>query len=258
MPSLADGDFFCGSSFETGEGLNASAAVTDESAQQHSQGLIRRIDQARHWIDQKKEKLDVIDNKENIEITISEDLADGQTAKLEASLKLLSEDDLKLFVPNDEPEDDEIHMVEKTFSFPAQDVESHALQDYQMQLMLLEQQNKKRFQKARQEKEERQIAVEQVAAVGDFRGKDYSIKIQNKPFQAHMQLIFPAAFKATQAASDMPKAAGDAGTVPAMKRQKRGHRPQNQMGTLDHNHGVVGGSLDAAPAESVEVSGPLT
>ena len=75
-------------------------------------------------------------------MTISEDLADGHSADLDASLKLLGEDDLKLLLPNNDYEDDEIHITDVAGN--------NALQDYQMQLMLLEQQNKKRLLLARQ------------------------------------------------------------------------------------------------------------
>ena len=95
---------------------------------------------------------DTIRDVEDIDNTISEDVADGQLAKLDACLKLLSEDDFIFFLPSDELEDDEIHVIE-TVDIAAKQYSNHDLQDYQLQLMLLEQQNKRRLLMARQEQE---------------------------------------------------------------------------------------------------------
>lgn len=91
-------------------------------------------------------------DKKEIQATISADVADGHNAQLDASLKLLSEDDPKLVLRND-LEDDEIHIIEATTTGPpslnVKNGGNHALQDYQMQLLLLEQQNKKRLLNSR-------------------------------------------------------------------------------------------------------------
>ena len=50
--------------------------------------------------------------KGEIQATISADVADGHNAQLDASLNLLSEDDPKLFLPND-LEDEKIHTVRR-------------------------------------------------------------------------------------------------------------------------------------------------
>jgi hypothetical protein len=73
----------------------------------------------------------VNDIKENIEATISEDLAGGQTAKLDTSLKLLGEGDIKLFLPSDELENDK-ERSDKTLHKPLTDSSPHPLQDYQI------------------------------------------------------------------------------------------------------------------------------
>ncbi|KAL8762341.1 MAG: hypothetical protein Q9184_001648 [Pyrenodesmia sp. 2 TL-2023] len=52
-----------------------------------------------------------INDKEEIQATISAIVAHGHNAQLDASLKLLSADDPKLVLPND-LEDDEIHNIE--------------------------------------------------------------------------------------------------------------------------------------------------
>ncbi|KAL9087728.1 MAG: hypothetical protein Q9165_006495 [Trypethelium subeluteriae] len=119
MPGIDNADSFRSCQLDISEGLNAFSGFFENA----------------------------IDDIALVETTISEDLADGQNAKLDASLKLLSEDNLRLLLPSDKLEDDEIHIIETTsppFGNPA-------LQIYQMQLMLLEQQNKKRLLMARQE-----------------------------------------------------------------------------------------------------------
>ena len=139
--------------FDIHDGANAVLTL-NESTYQHSFRQILRTNEPQQRIDQEKEKQDVINDKENVEITISEDLADGQNAKLDASLKLLGED-----------EDDEIHIIETNISATQG---AHALQDYQMQLMLLEQQNKKRLRE--------QAAVRE--DLGQFKRKTNIIEVK--------------------------------------------------------------------------------
>ena len=54
-----------------------------------------------------------VTNNEGIQATISADVADGHNTQLDASLKLLSEDEPKLLLPNN-LEDDDIHIREAT------------------------------------------------------------------------------------------------------------------------------------------------
>jgi hypothetical protein len=145
---LSADDPFCPQSFDASPSINALLAPIEESIHQYSQAQTQRRTQAQQWIENKEAKED--DNhKEKIEVSISEDLADGQIDKLDAALKLLSDDELRLLIPSDELEDDEIHIIETQFGAPQGG--NHALQEYQRQLLLLEQQNKKRLLDARQE-----------------------------------------------------------------------------------------------------------
>lgn len=153
MPLFDAADLFRSCQFEIDDGVKAISTFNENSIHQYSLAQIQRTNEARRRIDGKEEKQDAANNKvndkENVEITISEDLGDGQSAKLDASLKLLGVDDPKLLLPSDELEDDEIHIIETAIDAPQGG--SLALQDYQKQLMLLEQQNKKRLLKTRQE-----------------------------------------------------------------------------------------------------------
>lgn len=133
----------------TDNGVKVLSDFTEDSIQQYSHARAQRADTVQKLLEQKEEDKAALENKENIQATISEDLADGYNANLDASLKLLRQDDLKLRLPSDVLEDDEIHIIETTNLKTASG--ENALQDYQMQLMLLEQQNKKRLLRARAE-----------------------------------------------------------------------------------------------------------
>lgn len=181
MPLFDDDvDSFRSYQFDVHDGANAILTL-NESTYQHSFKQILRTNEAQQRIYQKEEKQDAVNDKENVEITISEDLADGQNAKLDASLKLLGEDEQKLLLPSDELDDDEIHIIETNTS--ATQGGNHALQDYQMQLMLLEQQNKKRLLKARHliEYEDTQSDQEQAAVreyLREFKGETNAIEVE--------------------------------------------------------------------------------
>lgn len=86
---------------------------------------------------------------EDTKNTISEDIAEGQTARLEENLKRFGANDSKLLLPGNMEEDDEVCITNDTLHRRSKG-QKHALADYQMQLMLLEQQNKKRLFVARQ------------------------------------------------------------------------------------------------------------
>jgi hypothetical protein len=147
MSLLSADDSFYPHRFDASPNINALLIPTEDSIYQYSQTQTQRRTQAQQWIESKVANEDG-NYKDKIETTISEDLADGHTGKLDAALKLLSDDELRLLIPSDELEDDEIHIIETQAGAPQGG--NHALQDYQMQLMLLEQQNKKRLLLARQ------------------------------------------------------------------------------------------------------------
>lgn len=235
MPLLDDADFFHSCQLEIHEGVNAVFTSTKNSISEYSRAQIQR-------------------NSDDVEITISEDLADGQNTKLDASLKLLGEDDQKLLLPSDELEEDEIHIIETTIDAPQGG--NHALQDYQMQLMLLEQQNKKRLLMARQEKNRTDILFDQMAAAREIKRRDQKSATKNEQVYASVNQIPSQDPKATQVTSKMPATVADTGAdtgaVPATKRQKRGH--QLQSSETDKSDAVNGSVLNAAKAGSVEVS----
>ncbi|KAL9052647.1 MAG: hypothetical protein Q9162_005274 [Coniocarpon cinnabarinum] len=81
-----------------------------------------------------------------VELTVSEDLAEGQSKKLDASLELLCENDPELHLRSDEIDGLATHIIDTSGS------SGRALADFQMQSMLLEQQNKRRLLRARQMK----------------------------------------------------------------------------------------------------------
>lgn len=130
----------------TDDSVKASFFVAEDSDHQYSKARTRRTDNGRKLIDQGAETNEGAENEDNIEATISEDLADGYDAKLDASLHLLTAEDGKLRLPTDKVEEDEIHIIENDMEHMKTAV---YLQDYQRQLMLLEQQNKKRLLQAR-------------------------------------------------------------------------------------------------------------
>lgn len=177
MPLFDAADLFRSCQFETDDGVKAISTFNENSIHQYSFAQIQRTNEARRRIDGKEEKQDAANNKvndkENVEITISEDLGDGQNAKLDASLKLLGVDDQKLLLPSDELEDDEIHIIETAIDAPQRG--SHALQDYQMQLMLLEQQNKKRLLNARTEWSDQLGAT--AGELREFKGETNTIVV---------------------------------------------------------------------------------
>ena len=231
MPLLDDVDFFHSCQLEIHEGVNAVFTSTENSISEYSRAQIQRNSDARQRIDQKKKKQDAVHEKEkeNVEITISEDLADGQNTKLDASLKLLGEDDQKLLLPSDELEEDEIHIIETTIDAPQGGI--HPLQDYQMQIMLLEQQNKKRLLIARQGQDRTDILFDQMAAAREMKRRDQKSATKKEQVYASVNQIPSQDPKATQVTSKMPATVADTGAdtgaVPATKRQKRGHQLQS-------------------------------
>ena len=247
MSRLHTVDSFRSGQVEIHEGVNAVSTLTENSVYQYSRVQTQRIDETLQRIDQKKEKKDAVNNKENLETTISQDLADGHTANLDASLKLLSEDNPKLFIPGDELEDDEIHIIGTTQGG------THSLQDYQMQLMLLEQQNKKRMLMARQEADHGPL-FDQVAAARESRRRFERDAIKKEQIEAAGTLKPSRNRKATQIAPRMPTTGTDPGTGSAKKRQKRGHQVQTQLAKVENGDVMNGRDSKVAQAQSSEVS----
>jgi hypothetical protein len=143
---LLDGDdSFRPCELEHSYGIAAPSTLNEESIHGYQRSQLQRHTQARQLLFQKSPEDKIASAENTIEATISEDIADGQSALLDACLKLLVGDELELHVPSDELEEYEIHIIE-TAARPT----NHALRDYQMQLMLLEQQNKKHLLMQRQ------------------------------------------------------------------------------------------------------------
>lgn len=203
--------------------MNSVFTFAEDSVHRYSRAQIQRAKDARQRIGQKKEKQEAVENKENMEITISEDLGDSQFAKLDASLKPLSGDELELLIPSDELEDDEIHIIETTTGTQQLGGGNHTLEHYQKQLMLLEQQNKKRLLMARQEQDT-------IQGSQPLRSSGYARVFEEKPTTKDKIQVSSAqnssgdlSLSATPLTLETPATRADQGTTPAAKRQKRRH-----------------------------------
>lgn len=251
MPLLDEDESVFSSHLEINDGVNAVISSTENSVSEYSHARVQRANEARQRIDQRKEKQDTVDNKDT-GLTISEDLAEGQTAKLEASLKLLSEDELKLIIPSDELEDDEIHLIETNLGVP------QGLKDYQSQLMLLEQANKKRFLQAvsrgNHPSFEDRTQFEQAAA-REFARRSKKFLVKKKQIQTKItQKKFPGDLEAAQVEPNVLAMHADiAATIPGTKRQKHRHRSQLNSGELDDSNAVNGSHLVEVSHHCIEV-----
>lgn len=200
-----------------------------------------------------------------MKVTISEDLADGQIAKLDRCLKLLREDDQELLLPSDDSKDDEIHITNTTLGAPPVTGAPHgeSLQDYQMQLMRLEQQNRRRLVMARPEQEksqeEKTTQEEEItgfapaAAAREARRamNRLSLEATNKKAQvqsATTQKLIQE-FRSTQTAM-----VANTDTVPVAKRQKRGHPLRAEMSRADNRDVINHDDADGTRAGWVGVS----
>lgn len=208
MSLLDDDDSFCPCELEHANGIAALPTLNEDSIHTYSRSKLQRHTQARQRLDPKDQEKYAASAKHRVEPTISEDLADGQDAILDASLELLGDDELVLLLPNDEPDEEEIHIIEAPVATVSGN--NHQLQDYQMQLMLLEQQNKKRLLQARQEQDslnqpsrERPLPRPREALRGRVNG--------SKSQQA----------QAIQAAYDMAQKRSEAGTGPTTRKKMR-------------------------------------
>ncbi|KAL9036392.1 MAG: hypothetical protein Q9214_006154, partial [Letrouitia sp. 1 TL-2023] len=169
---------------------------------------------------QKEAKNDVVNEADNTWTTISEDLTDGQSAKLDASLKLLSEDSQKLLLPSDQPDDDEFHIIETVAEgAPGR---SNYLDDYCDQLMFHEQQNKKRLLMMREGGEVEPFNEADAAKESKRRYKANAMTEEQNRIAATTQKPFEAP-TALRAEHEMSKPSAGLSTVHAAKRQKRSH-----------------------------------
>lgn len=252
MPLLDSLESFRSYQVENHEGVNSVPTLSENSIYQYSRTQTQRANEARQRISRKNERQLAIKDKESIDITISEDLADGQVAKFDSSLKLLGEDDLELLLPNDELGDDEIHIIETTINVPQHNT-SFALQDYQMQLMLLEQQNKKRLFLARTESPQPPTQDDRMAAVRESQWAYETDAIKMNQGQVVVDQIPSQGLEATQVTPKVPSTSADKGTAPATKRRKRHHRPRTQLSETGNADAINGSDWNTVRAESVEV-----
>ena len=165
-------------------------------------------------------------DKGEVQATISADVADGHNAQLDACLKLLSEDDPELLLPND-LEDDEIHILEATGTgLSGLNRHSHALQKNQrLQHMLYQQESKRR-----QERSRLSSPFDEVAAAKELKRRYRTDAMMGKD-QA-------------EASHQQPSLAVEASAlhIPTAKRQKRDTSPSRETGNID----LVNGSGLAA------------
>jgi hypothetical protein len=253
MSPFDGADLFRACQLDISHGVDALQYLNEDSIQQYSKAQLQRHSQARQRIEQKDARTDKANDAEKIEATISEDTADGQTAKLDASLKFLSDDEIQLLIPSDELDDDEIHIIESKFNGLGGG-SNHALQDYQMQLMLLEQQNKKRLLMARQEQD--LSNAENASTAEELRYRTlYKKRLLNKKQAEVLVTSIPSTDCLGSAlAPEMPPKRASAGNGSRPMRGKRGKGEQMQAAILDEHHHVVNGNkVDTEQNASVEV-----
>jgi hypothetical protein len=97
-------DSFHACRLDTSHGVGTIQSLSEDSIQQYLQAQLQRHIQARQRIEQKDTEAENVKESEKVQATISEDTADGKTAKLDASLKFLSDDKINLLIPSDELE----------------------------------------------------------------------------------------------------------------------------------------------------------
>lgn len=235
MSFLGEANLIRSCQFDATDGVSAFN-LYDFSVQEYSRATHDRANKAQQLVEQKGAD-DKGHNEENIEATISEDLADGQVSKLDACLNLLGEDDPHLCLPSDVLDEDELHFIETEFA--PQNITTgtngggHALQEYQMQLMLLEQQNKKRLLMARQEQDNYSAPQNRQgspprnffpAGAGTKEALYKAIARQRKNYTVEGKGTTAQTTEPLYPFMKMPRslAAGDA--TPAPKRQKRAQK----------------------------------
>ena len=237
--------------YEAGTDSGVKTVSAEDSVYQYLHGQIQRADNARKQIDQKEKT--AAEDKENIEVTISEDLADGRSANLDASLKLLGEDDLKLLLPSDHLEDDEIHIIETSSVAPLDG--NHALQDYQMQLILLEQQNKKRLLMARQEQDifSKSVQFDHLASIKESERRIRRQAIHEEHLRSKAADKPTPDLKAGHLRNKMPTDSAHKDAASVTKRRKCNARSKPQSGQPSHPNSANGEILNNADVGSLEV-----
>ena len=247
--------------FEVGadSGVKAVFDIAEDSTSQYSRAQTPHAGDAREFANQleiarnlsRQDERAAAKDKENIQVTISEDLADGHNANLDASLKLLSEDDPKLLLRSDLFEDEEIHIIQRTNVAPRG--ENDALQDYQMQLMLLEQQKKKRLVMARQ-KATHALASTQFDSSASSR--EYERRMRKQAiYRKHLRS--PEAdepiskMRADHGQNETPTNSEEASSV--TKRQKRSTRSKPRSGQQSQPNSMKDEASNKAVVESLEV-----
>ena len=236
---------------ETDGVVEAISNIAEDSVHQYSRAQTQRANNARKQINQEKNTR--AEDKENIEVTISEDLADGTSAKLDASLKVLSQGDSKLLLVSDELEDDEIHIIETTSEAPL--VGNHSLQDYQMQLMLVEQQKRKRRLMVRQEKynKVRFAQFDHLASTREYE----RLKRRQATYEEQLRLMAAdeptSGVGARHVKNKMPTSSAHEDAASVTKSQKRITRSRPQSGQQNHSSSAKSEDPNKADVESLEV-----
>ena len=167
-------------------------------------------------------------DKGEVQATISADVADGHNAQLDASLKLLSEDDPELRLPND-LEDDETHILEATGTgLSGVNRPSHAPQDYETLLRLLEQQRKKQLLRPRQEQSRPSSFFDEVAAAKELKRRYRTDAMMGKD-------------QAEASHQQQPSLAVEASAlhIPTAKRQKRGTGRSREKVNIEVSHHCI-------------------
>lgn len=243
-----DTEFFSTHEVEPDIGVKAVFNIFEDSVHQYSRAKAQRGEDARNQIVTKKEKNIRAGDKENIEVTISEDLADGYSAKLDASLKLLSEDDLKLLLPNHELEDDEVHIIQTT------DValwDGYALQDYQTQLMLLEQQNRKRLLLAKQDQDVDFTQFDRLASI-EYERRTRGQTIYKEQLRLTAAEEPSSGLGTCHVKKKMPNSSVHKGAASATKRRKRNshsHIQPDHQNHLETANGECSKKMDTGDLE---------
>jgi len=240
MSLLEENNPFRPCQLEISQDISDISALGEDSIHQFSRTQLQRHSLARERAGKNKKENEP---EGKVEATISEDVADGQTALLDAALKVLRNDELQLLVPSDELDDDEIHIIETTVN-----ESNHALQDYQMQLMLLEQQNKKRLLKARQVQaaKEEENTKAQISRVGTLRYQELLAQMETQGAER-----FTLDYKETQFGPGVPRKPRDEGIATMAKKQKQDNHSQGQAHQTTSEHIMNGKNLDTAGGNEV-------
>lgn len=154
MPQVATSILAFGSEhsfrrYEFDDCPNTEIELADMS--QHSHTNVEWEEKARQLVSRTRGKEEANDETKDMDNAVSEDHRDGRVSELDGCLclQLLSNNDPTLFLPTDCLEDEEIHIIDASLSGSVDN--RHALQDYQKQLMMLEQRNRERLLQAKRD-----------------------------------------------------------------------------------------------------------